>query len=126
MDLEKRNTAKQVKNMARTKKTYVFPLVALRGKVVFPDTQTSFDAGRLISLTAISRASEKDMNLFVSLQKDAEKEQIAAKDVCAVGTVVKIKQIAKLPSGNLRVSVEGLYRARRKKSTKRMAAFMPS
>ena len=98
--------------MARTKKTYVFPLVALRGKVVFPDTQTSFDAGRLISLTAISRASEKDMNLFVSLQKDAEKEQIAAKDVCAVGTVVKIKQIAKLPSGNLRVSVEGLYRAK--------------
>ena len=98
--------------MARTKKTYVFPLVELRGKVVFPDTQTSFDAGRLISLTAISRASEKDMNLFVSLQKDAEKEQIAAKDVCAVGTVVKIKQIAKLPSGNLRVSVEGLYRAK--------------
>lgn len=98
--------------MARTKKTYVFPLVALRGKVVFPDTQTSFDAGRLISLTAISRASEKDMNLFVSLQKDAEKEQIAAKDICAVGTVVKIKQIAKLPSGNLRVSVEGLYRAK--------------
>ena len=97
--------------MARTKKTYVFPLVALRGKVVFPDVQSSFDAGRLISLTAISRASEKDMNLFVSLQKDAAKEQISAKDVCAVGTVVKIKQIAKLPSGNLRITVDGVYRA---------------
>ena len=97
--------------MARTKKTYVFPLVALRGKVVFPDVQSSFDAGRLISLTAISRASEKDMNLFVSLQKDAAKEQISAKDVCSVGTVVKIKQIAKLPSGNLRITVDGVYRA---------------
>ena len=97
--------------MARSKKTYVFPYVALRGKVIFPDAQSSFDAGRLISLTAISHASEKDMNLFVSLQKDAEKDQITAKDVYTVGTVVKIKQIAKLPSNNLRVSVEGLYRA---------------
>ena len=97
--------------MPRSKKTYVFPLVALRGRVVFPDTQTSFDAGRLISLTAISRATEKDMDLFVSLQKDAAKENITSKDVCAVGTVVRVKQIAKLPSNNLRVSVEGLYRA---------------
>ena len=54
--------------MARSKKTYVFPYVALRGKVIFPDAQSSFDAGRLISLTAISHASEKDMNLFVSLR----------------------------------------------------------
>ena len=97
--------------MPRSKKTYVFPLVALRGRVVFPDAQTSFDAGRLISLTAISRATEKDMDLFVSLQKDAAKENITSKDVCAVGTVVRVKQIAKLPSNNLRVSVEGLYRA---------------
>ena len=97
--------------MPRTKKTYVYPLVALRGKVIFPDSQSSFDAGRLISLTAISRASERDMTLFVSFQKDATKEAISSKDVCTVGTVVKIKQIAKLPSNNLRVSVDGLYRA---------------
>ena len=97
--------------MARTKKTYVYPLVALRGKVIFPDVQTNFDAGRLISLTAVSRASEREMTLFVSLQRDISKDDISPKDVAEVGTVVKIKQIAKLPSNNLRVSVEGLYRA---------------
>ena len=97
--------------MARTKKTYVYPLVALRGKVIFPDAQSSFDAGRLISLTAISRASEGEMTLFVSLQKDAAKDEISPKDVCTVGTVVKIKQIAKLPANNLRVSVDGIFRA---------------
>ena len=59
--------------MARSKKTYVYPLVALRGKVIFPDAPSSFDAGRLISLTAVSRASEREMCLFVSLQKEAEK-----------------------------------------------------
>ena len=98
--------------MPKTKKILNLPLIALRGKVIFPDTTSSFDAGRLISLTAVSRASEGGMTLFVSFQKDAEKDEIVAEDVCAVGTVVKITQIAKLPSNNLRVTVKGLYRAK--------------
>lgn len=98
--------------MAKTKKTYVYPLVALRGKVIFPDSAGSFDAGRLITLTAVSRASERDMTLFVTWQRDVSKEKIVPQDLAGVGVVVKIKQIAKLSSGNLRVSVEGLWRAR--------------
>ena len=98
--------------MPKTKKLVNYPLVSLRGKVIFPDTANTFDAGRLISLTAVSRASEREMTLFVALQKDASKEEITPADVCAVGTVVRIKQIAKLPTGNLRLSVQGLYRAK--------------
>ena len=97
-----------------TKQTQIknYPVVALRGKVIFPDAITSFDVGRLISLTAVSHASEKELDLFVSMQKDADKEDVAPADVYAVGSVVKIRQIAKLPSGNLRITVKGLYRAR--------------
>ena len=98
--------------MPAAKKIFNYPYVALRGKVIFPYTVSSFDAGRLISLTAVSRATERDMTLFVSLQKDAEKDEITAEDVYVVGTVVKIKQVTKLPSNNLRVTVEGLYRAK--------------
>ena len=98
--------------MPRTKKIVNYPLVALRGKVIFPATDNSFDAGRLISLTAVSKASERDMTLFVCYQRDAAKDEITPQDVCSVGTVVKITQIAKLPSNNLRVSVRGLYRAK--------------
>lgn len=98
--------------MPRSKKIVNYPVVALRGKVIFPETVNSFDAGRLISLTAISRASEREMILFVSYQRDANKNEITPEDICAVGTVVKIKQIAKLSSGNLRVTVEGMYRAK--------------
>lgn len=98
--------------MPKTKKILNFPLVALRGKVIFPNTVSAFDAGRLISLTAVSHASEREMTLFAAMQKDAEKDDITAQDVCTVGTVVKIKQIAKLPSNNLRLTVEGLYRAK--------------
>ena len=98
--------------MPKSKKIFNYPVVALRGKVIFPQTNNVFDAGRLISLTAISRASEQNMTLFVSMQKDANKDDIVPEDVCKVGTVVKIKQIGKLPSNNLRVSVEGIYRAK--------------
>ena len=98
--------------MPKAKKLMNYPLVALRGKVIFPDTVNSFDAGRLISLTAVSRASEQNLDLFVAMQKDAQKEEVAPDDVCRVGTVVKIKQIAKLPSNNLRITVTGVYRAK--------------
>ena len=99
--------------MAKTKKKSVFPMVALRGKVIFPNVESSFDVGRLLSLTAISRSSEQQtMNLFVAAQRDMSKDEITADDVYRVGTVVSIRQIAKLPSNNLRVSVEGLYRAK--------------
>ena len=53
-----------------TKKIVRYPLVAVRGKVIFPDTVNSFDVGRIISLAAVSRASEREMTLFVSMQKD--------------------------------------------------------
>ncbi len=98
--------------MPKQKKLTNYPVVALRGKVIFPDAVSSFDVGRLISLSAVSHASEKELDLFVCLQKDAEKEDVSPADLYAVGTVVKIRQIAKLPSGNLRVSVKGLYRAK--------------
>lgn len=98
--------------MPKSKKIMNYPLVALRGKVIFPDTVNTFDAGRLISLTAVSRASEQNLDLFVAMQRDAQKEEVGPEDVCAVGTVVHIKQIAKLPSNNLRITVSGLYRAK--------------
>ncbi len=88
------------------------PVLALRGRVVFPNTMVTFDAGRAISLLAIRHASESDMTLLVCAQTEAEKEEITAEDICTVGTVVKIKQITKLPNGNVRVLTEGICRVR--------------
>ena len=44
------------------------PVVALRGRVVFPDTTITFDAGRLISLAAVKNAAENNMQLLVCAQ----------------------------------------------------------
>lgn len=87
------------------------PVVALRGRVVFPDTVINFDVGRLISLTAVKFATNDDSRLFVCAQKDADKTDITPDDIYAAGTVVRIKQITRMPGNNLRISVDGLYRA---------------
>ncbi len=88
-----------------------YPLLALRGRVVFPDTTVNFDIGRMISLTAVKYASERDSRIFVCAQKEAEKEEITTTDVYLTGTVVKLRQLTRLPGSNLRLSVEGLFRA---------------
>ena len=88
-----------------------YPLLALRGRVVFPDTSVSFDVGRMISLAAVKAATEGDSKLFVCAQKESEKDEIGDDDVYTVGTVIKLKQIAKLPGSSLRLTAEGLFRA---------------
>ncbi len=93
------------------KTTERLPVAALRGRVIFPDTVASFDAGRMVTLTAIKEATGGDSRLLICMQKDAEKTEITPDDVCLIGTVVKIRQITRLPGNNIRVSVEGLYRA---------------
>ena len=98
--------------MAKQKKILNYPVVALRSKVIFPGTVCSFDVGRLVSLTAVTHASERELDIFVTMQTDSAKEEVGPGDVYAVGCVAHIRQIAKiLPTGSLRVSVKGLFRA---------------
>jgi ATP-dependent Lon protease len=97
------------------KLTAKLPLVALRGRVVFPKTIATFDAGRLITLKAIRTATENDMLVFVCAQKDSEKEAIDAGDLYEVGTVVSIEKVSPLPANRVRVQGRGLYRAKAKK-----------
>ncbi len=101
-----------------------FPLLALRGRVVFPNTTMSFDVGRLVSLTAVKLASEKDSRLLVCTQKAQDKEDIDENDLYETGTVVKIRQITRLPGNTIRISVEGLYRARAKQIFKEKESFI--
>ncbi len=107
----------------QTIRTNLLPVVALRGMTVFPDTSVSLDAGREITLTAIKRAPEYEMQIFVCKQKDASKIQIDENDFFSVGTVVRIKQVTALTGGTLRIFVEGLYRARARSFKYQSSAF---
>ena len=76
--------------MARTK-TDDFPVLALRGRVIFPDVTVSLDVGRIESLTAIKFATDNDSTLFAVAQKNSESAEIKPEELYLVGTVVKLK-----------------------------------
>ncbi len=90
----------------------ILPMVALRGKVLFPKTFLNFDVGRAQSISAIEKAAETGSEIFIAAQKNSLIETPKTTDVFGIGVVARIKQIIKLPGGNMKVSVEALYRAR--------------
>ncbi len=92
--------------------TNIYPVVPLRGKVAFPHTSISFEVGRDMTVKAIERASATDRTLLILTQRQTEKNDISKEDLYRVGCVVKIKQVAQLPGGAMRVVCEGLYRAK--------------
>ncbi len=88
------------------------PVVALRGKVLFPKTFLNFDVGRAISKNAINKSTETGGEIFVVAQKSVFTENPTKEDMCLVGVVARVKQIIKMPANNMKVSVEALYRAK--------------
>lgn len=94
------------------KKTERWPVLPLRGLMVFPYMVLHFDVGRKKSLASLERALAEQQRVFLVCQIDAGEEDPQREDLCAVGTVARIKQVLKLPGDNVRVLVEGLYRAR--------------
>ncbi|MBQ7348480.1 MAG: LON peptidase substrate-binding domain-containing protein, partial [Clostridia bacterium] len=90
----------------------IFPLIALRGKILFPKTFLNFDVGRPASVKAVEAASRANSIIFIASQKSALIDSPKKSDVYKTGTLCRIKQILKLPSGNMKVSVESFSRAK--------------
>lgn len=96
-------------------KEKVYPVIPLRGKVLFPDTILNFDVGRPMSVAAIDVALANDSLVFISVQKSALIDAPKKSDVCKTGSLCRIKQTVKLPDGNLKVTVESFARAKIKR-----------
>ncbi len=96
----------------QTNKTNTLSVVPMRTQVIFPDTTVLFDAGRGLSLAAIERAGDNGQLVFLTRQKDGEKEFPEAEDLYSVGTVARIRQVTRLPGDRARIIADGLYRAR--------------
>lgn len=90
----------------------ILPMIALRGLVVLPGVAETVDVGRKASLAALEFAAESHSELFVAAQKDQQIVVPMHDDIYEVGTVVKIKQILKLPNAMARVVVQGIKTAR--------------
>ncbi len=100
--------------MVKSENLRIMPAVALRGLVVFPDMFIHFDVGREKSVNALKKAMDTDQEIFLVTQKDISVDDPYYGELYEIGVVANVKQVLKLPgkSGNVRVAVEGLYRAR--------------
>ena len=86
------------------------PLVPLRGIVVYPNMIMHLDVGRDSSVNALEAAMVGNRRVFLVAQIDLDNESPEEADLYEIGTISEIRQIIKLPDGNVRVLVEGLNR----------------
>ena len=92
-------------------KKITMPTVALRGLTILPGMVQHFDISREKSVRAVETALMGNQKIYLVTQRHPEQEVPTAADLYQVGTVSQIKQIVKMPGGNIRVMVEGEKRA---------------
>lgn len=86
------------------------PLLALRGIIVFPGMTVNLDVSRDKSINAVNAAMQLDKKILLVTQRDAETADPKREDLYGFGVVAEIKQLLKLPSGALRILIQGLNR----------------
>lgn len=101
----------------RIARVSTLPLLALRGLVVFPEMVLHFDVGRKKSMLALNEAMSADQTIFLVTQRDLRDDEPDADALYKIGVVAKIRQVLRLPGDNVRVLVEGLYRAKMQEIT---------
>ena len=87
------------------------PVIALRGLTVLPGMTVSFDISRAKSVAAVEKAMVSDQKVGLFAQKNPEDADPSLEQLYHIGTIVRVKQLVKMPGGIIRVMVEGLIRA---------------
>jgi len=99
--------------MTAVRDTQTLAIVPLRDMVVFPHMMAPFVVGRRPSVVALERALERpDKRLFLATQRDPKIDEPSVADIHELGVVARVVQHLQLASGNIKVMVEGLERAR--------------
>src|SRR5260370_14519214 len=86
-------------------------LLPLRDVVVFPHMVIPLFVGRPKSIKALDMAMEAGKHILLVAQKSAAKDEPAAEDLYAIGSVATVLQMLKLPDGTVKVLGEGTQRA---------------
>ena len=89
----------------------LMPLLALRGIIVFPGMTVNLDVGRDKSINAVNAAMQLDKKILLVTQRDAETADPKREELYNYGVVAEIKQLLKLPSGAIRILIQGRERA---------------
>ena len=87
----------------------VYPVIPLRGLVIFPGIPTSFEINNKKSIKALLAAASYENTVFLSALEENEENDTVT--LATTGVTARIKQSIKLPDGNYRVLIEGKSRA---------------
>ena len=90
----------------------ILPVLALRGLVMMDTVSMSFDVGREASIKALKQSLATNQKIFLVAQKDLLIEKPKVKDLYSYGVVASISQMIKSKNGDMRVQVQGEYRAK--------------
>ncbi|MBR6514349.1 MAG: endopeptidase La [Clostridia bacterium] len=86
--------------------------IVARNTLAFPFLPLSLEIIGDEDIDACERAADNQDYIFILAQKDPSLEDVAPEDLYDIGTVCRIKQFLRLPEGNGRLTVEGVYRAK--------------
>jgi len=96
-----------------------YPLIPTRDVVVFPYMVFPLFIGRPFSIRAVEEALDNNQRyIFLSLQKDKEKEIPTKKDIHEIGVVATIIRMMKLEDNRIKILVQGVSRGRIKELKK--------
>ena len=101
-----------LKKNNENEKALTIPLLPLRDVVVFPHMIVPLFVGRERSVNALESAMKAEKGIFLSAQKNAQKDDPAEDDIYRIGTIGVIIQLLRLPDGSVKVLVEGKQRGR--------------
>ncbi len=87
------------------------PVLPLRDVVVYPHMVIPLFVGREKSIVALDEAMNRDKQILLIAQTQADVDDPKPKDLYSIGTVATILQLLKLPDGTVKVLVEGASRA---------------
>ncbi len=90
----------------------IYPLVAVRDGIVFPQTENVLVFARLKSIEAINTALKKDSKLVLVLQKNPSLDNPKKEDVYDIGVIVKIEKTVAGEKGEINALVKGLEKVK--------------
>jgi len=90
----------------------VLPVISVRDTVYFPGQMFPLFLGRQKSIKALDHAMDNKRYLLLVAQKDVSNEDPGTDDIYSVGVVAEVVQILRVPDGTVRISLEGIERAK--------------
>ena len=88
------------------------PAIPLRALTVLPEMVATFDISRGKSIRAVEAAMDHDQLIYLVTQRNPEENNPRMDGLYETGVIARIRNVAKLPKGLVRVMIEGRSRAR--------------